>query len=287
MIDVLVQVVASVALIWVMFTEGLNVDLGRLLTVRRRPLLLVRAFVAVNLLVPLGAWLLILWIEPQRRVAGALVLLAACPIAPLSLRRITRAGGEREAAVAIHLLLAMLAIASTPLTLRILGDALGFFAQAPLGSIARQIALTVVLPLLAGIAVAARWPGPAARLRRPGGRLAFLLLALVVLLAIAAEVRAFLDLDLADYLAMAAFVLMALAMGHLVGGEGKDRTILELECASRNIGLAFVIASLQPHVRSALPIVVPYLLIFVVISSSYLGLARALQGARSARGPPW
>lgn len=270
----LVKVVATVAVVWLMVTEGLGVDVRDILAIRRRLSLLLRAFLAVDVFVPLVTWALLLWIHPTRPVAGALALLAACPIAPLALRRIGKAGGSREIAAGIHVTLALLAIVTTPLTIGVLGGALGFEARIPPLSVARQLALALLLPLAVGLAVRARWPALAMTLRRPGGRVAIVLLAAVFLLVLVTHARALVELGLREYGAMIVFVLAALAIGHSMGGrDARERTVFALETASRNLGLTFFIASLQPNGQAALPVIVPYIVIFAVLSTVYLRVA--------------
>lgn len=270
---VAVRFFAALAIVWLMFVEGLGLDARGLFAVVRRPLFLLRAFLVVDVLVPLMAWILILWIHPDRRIVGTIALVAACPIAPLALRRITGAGARREAAGAVHLVLSALSIVTTPATLMLLGRALGYDVGIPPLAVARLVLLVLLLPLAAGIAVRALWPSMATRLLRPAGRGALVALAVVFLLVVLTQARALVGIGIRGYAAMAAFVASALILGHISAErDPRDRVLLALEAASRNLGLAFFIASSVVGKHEALPALVPYVVVFLVVSSLYLRL---------------
>ncbi|AKU89628.1 bile acid:sodium symporter family protein [Vulgatibacter incomptus] len=274
--DVL-KLVTTISLVCLMLMEGLGVDVRGLLDLRRRPMLFVRAFIAVDVLVPVAAWIVIVLIRPLRPVVGAVALLAACPIAPLAFRRITQAGGQRETAGAIHIVLSVLAVVTTPVTIVLLGRALGFRAEVEPMPVARQVALGLVVPFAAGIGARALWPELAGKVRRPGARVALLFLMAVFVLVLVFNARALVELGVREYLAMAAFVAAALALGHAVGGgDSRERTVFAMESASRNLGLAFFIASVQVGENVALPILVPYGVVFLIVTAVYLRIVRRL-----------
>jgi len=70
---------------------------------------------------------------------------------------------------------------------------------------------------------------------------------------------------------MASFMIANLALGHLLGpADAQQRTILAMETGGRNFGLALTIAALNFSQDRALAVLIPYVLLFVVISKSYL-----------------
>lgn len=270
------KALVGLALVWLMFVEGLGVSVRDFKKHNRQGVLL-RGFIAVDVLVPVAAWLVILVVRPERPIVGALVLLAACPIAPLALMRISVAGGRREVATELHLALSAWSVVTTPVTLAIFGWAVGFQGQVAPFAVLRQVALALLVPLLAGLAVRARWPETAEKLRRPGGRVALVLLLSVFAVVFVVYAQSLGALSLRSYGAMAAFVIAALLIGHLLGGSApRERTVFGLEASSRNLGLAFFIASVNEHQNEALPILVPYVVVFFVITTAYLKLAPRL-----------
>lgn len=278
-----IRILATLALLWVMFVEGLGLDFRSLGAVLRKPLFLLRAVLVVDVLVPLAAWILIVGIRPDSRVAAAVALVAACPIAPLALRRTRGAVGQVELVGAIHLCLGILSIVTTPVTLALLATALGYAARVPAGEVARGVFLALVLPLAAGLAVGTWWPTFASGLRRLGGRVALAILALVFLLVLFSQARALADVGIRGFAAMSAFVTAALAIGHFAGSrDPRVRPIFAMEAASRNLGLAFFIAASVLGQRAALPFLVPYVVVFLFVTSIYLRVVRS-RGHETAR----
>jgi len=271
-----IKITATVAVLWVMFVEGLGLELRSLVAILRRPRVLVHAFLVVDVLVPLAAWVLILGIRPDSRVAAAVALVAACPIAPLALRRTRGAVGQRELAGAIHLCLGILSVVTTPVTLALLATALGYAARVPAGEVARGVFLVLVLPLAVGLTVGTWWPRLALRLRRHGGRVALAVLALVFLLVLFSQAHALAGVGLRGFATMFAFVAAALLIGHLGGPrDHRIRPIFAMEASSRNLGLAFFIAAAVMGQRAALPFLVPYVVVFLFVTSIYLRVVRS------------
>jgi hypothetical protein len=88
------------------------------------------------------------------------------------------------------------------------------------------------------------------------------------------------ELGLREYAAMAAFIVIAISIGHALGWtDPLERRIFALESASRNLGLAFFIASFLRSSQEALPILVPYVVLFAVITTIYLLLVRSRGGS--------
>jgi len=80
-------------------------------------------------------------------------------------------------------------------------------------------------------------------------------------------------------------IVMALAIGHLVGGpEADDRTALAIACATRHIGIAVLVATSVPGPRTAVVIAV-YIAVSLVVSLPYLHWRRAVSRRRKAAAP--
>jgi predicted Na+-dependent transporter len=70
---------------------------------------------------------------------------------------------------------------------------------------------------------------------------------------------------------MAVFIIVNLGMGLVLGPHNaNERTTLAMESGARNIGLALTIAVLNFNRERALPVLVPYIIMFVLISSIFL-----------------
>jgi BASS family bile acid:Na+ symporter len=281
----IIQVCAAVSVFAFVFSKGLGarvVDFGYFGT---QPGLMLRSFLCVDVMVPLIAMAVIILISPAKPTAVGLLLLASSPAAPLVLRAISMAGGKPEYAVSLQVMLASLAIVTTPITLYLLSSAPGLnIAIHPL-DVAGSVGLSVLLPLLAG--AVARWlfPALARRIVRPLEALSTIVLALVYAIVLLYTYRLIFMLDIRSYVAMALMVAGALAAGHLMApGLPEERTTLAIESASRNSGLALLIASTFVSLEKALPVLIPYVLTSAIICFIYVKYQKMGQSAANLSG---
>jgi BASS family bile acid:Na+ symporter len=141
------------------------------------------------------------------------------------------------------------------------------------------------LPLLAG--AVARWlfPALARRIVRPLEALSTIVLALVYAIVLLYTYRLIFMLDIRSYVAMALMVAGALAAGHLMApGLPEERTTLAIESASRNSGLALLIASTFVSLEKALPVLIPYVLTSAIICFIYVKYQKMGQSAANLSG---
>jgi BASS family bile acid:Na+ symporter len=139
----------------------------------RRPRELGRAFLSMNVVMPLTALALGLAFDLKPAVKIALVALSVSPIPPVFPKKALKAGGKQD--YAIGLLVA--AVAVIPITMEIVGRLVGIPLQMPVRSVAALVLSTMLVPLLVGIGV--RWfaPAIAERAAKPLSILATVLLA--------------------------------------------------------------------------------------------------------------
>lgn len=265
----LIVQVLTIAVPAMMFAHGLTLRLERP-PARPRRWLMTRSALAVLVLVPLLALLVLTLVPTSPRVRVGIALMAASPIAPLALARIEKARGEPSYAATLHLTLGALAVFTAPLVLELLGMTLGFEAHVASGQIAGQLAISVLGPMVLGIVVARRAPS-AARLARPLGLVAKLAVLVAAVLIVVVSSRAIFTIDPLSYLAMALFVAGALAIGHLLGGPDRaDRITLALETSIRNPALALLVASIAFPSGRPLEVLIPYLLTAFVVQTIYV-----------------
>jgi BASS family bile acid:Na+ symporter len=254
-----------------MLAQGLNIPIGHLAFFREHPGLLLRSLLAVVVLVPVAALLVILLVSPYPAVAVGLAILAACPAAPQMIVSIPKAGGELAYVASLHLALGVLSLVMTPVTLALLSDALNFQASVSPFAIAEQVGTSLFIPLLLGMVFLAGFPRAAERIRIPlsliGQAISLLTIAIILIM----NYNFLLQMDLRSYLAMALTIIIALGIGHFLAPcQPEERTTLALESAARHPGLAFLIASLNFPLMKALPVFIPYLVIFAIISILYI-----------------
>ena len=80
-----------------------------------------------------------------------------------------------------------------------------------------------------------------------------------------------LKMDIWSYVVMTIFIIVNIGLGHVLGPrDAQERTTLAMESGARNFGLAMTIAVLNFTAERALPVLIPYIILFVVISTLYL-----------------
>lgn len=224
---------------------GLDIAKGDGLYVLRRPRLLLRALLAVVVVVPLVAALLVALLPLKESVEIAIVLMAVSPLPPIVLAKEIRFGGRKPYAYGLLVAVALLSIVTVPAAVAILAwlfDA--HAAVAPL-AVAQLVFVSLFVPLGLGLGLRALAPGPAVRAAPLVGKFAMGLLALACLpvLVTAAPELARLVGD-GTVLVILAVVLAGLVAGHVLGGpEPHDRVALALSCATRHPGIAMLVAS--------------------------------------------
>ena len=251
------------------FGIGLSIAPGDLRFIRERPGLMLKSLAAVTVLVPIAVLVIVLLVEPPRRFAIGLAILAASPAAPMIVGKVKKSGGSAGYAASLQLVVTLLAVISTPLVLEFLSWALHFKAEIDPLRVAWQVFITIFLPIGLGVMVGAKLP-------RLGGlgtwlvKIATFIFLAILLLILTQTAGAFLHMDLRSYLSIVLTVLAALAIGHLLAPkEPEMKTTLALETAMRNPALALLIGALNFPQTKPLPILIPCVVISVLIVTAY------------------
>lgn len=259
-----------------MFDVGLRAERQGAAAFLRDTGLVLRSLAAALLVVPLAAFVLIALIPLPPEVALGIVILAAAPGAPLTTRRSEAAGADRQFVWAVQAMLAALAMVYMPLVLAVFDEIAAFdIPFVDPGKIARQVATVTFLPLALGVLFARA--APAFLQRRAGllstvSRLLFVafLLAVVLALALVPDLRDKLMIGWTGAAAIVAFAAIALASGHALGGPRADRRSgLAIAAVARNLGLALYIAESTPATAEAIPTILTYALLAILLAMPY------------------
>lgn len=268
---VILTLQASVLLI--VFGFGLQASGRDLLYLFRRPSLLARSLVAMFVVMPILAVVLVRVLELRQSLEIALVALAISPVPPLLPKKQDTAGGESAYALALMAVVSLLAIAVVPLSLWVLGHFSARPLQMPPAAIAKIVVMMTLLPLITGVIVRTIAPAVAVRLEKPTKLIAMVLLGagLGALLIAALPVIAGL-IDFRTILTMAVFVGVGLAAGHVLGGpQAEESTVLALSTASRHPAIALAIAKVnfpnEPYLGATILL---YILVLTAISVPYV-----------------
>lgn len=265
---------------------GLATTTHDLAYLRRHPGLLVRSVLAMAIVAPVVA--LLLWRALPIGPAAAIALIAGAlaPGLPTVPRTEEKVGGNVAFAISLMFVTTLLGVITVPLWLEILRRFVGIETAVPPVAVARTLVMGLLLPLLAGVALRRLAPRTAERVAGPMGRAANALvpgLALIVLIAGAAAIA---RLSWAALAAMVIAPVIALAIGHALGGpEPRDRSVLAVADAGRFPALAALIATTSfPEVR-ALPAVIAYLIVANLVTIPYLLWRKRVHGARAGVAP--
>ena len=273
----LVGLAVRVSIVLIVFSLGLRATHEDALYLFRRPRHLVRSLLSMNVVMPLVAVGIAIAFDLGVAVEATLIALAVSPVPPILPKKELKAGGRASYAVGLLVAEALLAIVFVPLAVEVLG---WFFAKEthmPPTAVAHLVAITVLLPVSAGIVVRRLAPALAERMAGPISRGATVLLAVVaVLLVVNAWPAAMALIGNGRVLAIATFVVIGLGVGHVLGGpDPTDRTVLALSTASRHPGIALAIAARNfPRENLVTGAALLYLLVSLILSFLYLRWAR-------------
>ncbi len=219
--------------------------------------------------VPLAVLGLVKVLPPSTGVRTALLVLAISAGAPLLPRKLMHLGREGYV-FSLVVTSSLLAVFFVPAWVAVLAAHFDRETAVTPGAVALAIARTFLAPLLLGMLL--RWPlsRVADRLSDRILKLGGLVLLLGVVALLATQGRLLLEAGWRPLLALAGLTLMALLIGHLMGGpDPADRTALAVCCATRHVGIAILAASVVPGARVA-TLVLAYLLASALVSIPYV-----------------
>jgi len=255
------------------FAIGLKASVNDTTYMFRRPVKLAKALLAMNILMPLFAVAFVLSLNLPHGVEVALMALAVSPVPPILPRKLRKAGATESDTIGLLVVIGILAIVFVPIAMEILERVFHVPLRMTFASIAGLVFMTILLPLLLGIAVHTLAPVLAERLVNPIARIGTIGLLLSAVAILFSGAPAIWELvGNGTLVALAAFVVGGLLIGHLVGGpKPENRAGLALATASRHPGIAIALAVTNfPEEKLAISAVLLYLLVNILVSIPYL-----------------
>jgi BASS family bile acid:Na+ symporter len=238
----------QIAVFLIMAIVGLDLtrnDFGRL---SERPALVVVATVAQWLLLPMVAWT-VAWILPlPPHIVAGMVLLAACPAGAISNYYSLIARADVALSVTLTSISAAASVVALPLI-----SAAGFSllleesarVRAPIGPMAIQLVVNLLIPLLVGMWLRARFPGYVVRHRLKARRLGDVALVTTVAILLSGLGRSVLNDLGVTVLSAIVFTFVAAGAGLLVGlvlrADRHQLQTLAIEFACRNTAITILI----------------------------------------------
>ncbi len=280
----LIMLAFQVAILATVFGFGLKATRADALYVLGRPWLLARSLLALFVVMPVLIATFVTIFDFPATIEIVLMALAVSPVPPLLPQREEKAGGHHSYALGLMFIAAAIAVVAVPLILGVLSHVFNRPLSIDAWTIARIVLMMVLAPLVAGALV--RWLAPriAARLEKPVHLLAVVLLVVGALVVIAGTWEAiWAATGRGTVLAIVAFVLLGLLVGHFLGGpEPSNRTVLGLSCACRHPAIALALASANyPDMRFGSTILL-YLIVSLIVGFPYIAWRRRVSAATSA-----
>ncbi len=272
-IATLIPLVLKASIFLAVFALGLNATLNDALYLLRRPGHLIRALVAMNVIMPIVAMALSMAYDFTPAVQISLVALALSPVPPIFPNKGFKAGGRSSYTIGLLVAIGLLSIIVVPVAAEIVRTAFGKPTYLSPSLIAKVVFMSVLLPLSAGIAVRYFAPQLAERFAKPLNSIAMIILILGVLPILFTAWPAITSLvGNGTILAFVIFVIIALVTGHLLGGpDPDDRTVLALSTAARHPAIAMAMAhAYAPDNKLVLAAVLLYLLVNTIVSIPYM-----------------
>jgi bile acid:Na+ symporter, BASS family len=265
----ILMILLKISVVATIVSVGAGTTPGDLTYLWRRPWLLFRSLVAMYVLVPLVAFVLVLIVPMERGAKAAILVLAVSSGAPLLPKKLKKLRSSQY----IFSLLAtssLVAIVAVPLWVAMLGAYFDVTIDLPVGTVSWAIVKAIVLPIAIGMLLRALFPKWSERLSDPIIAIAGVVLVASGIALLAIHWQLILAQGWLGVLGLTALMIFALTIGHFLGGPNRDdRTALAIACATRHVGIALVVAAEFVGRRTAV-LIVGYVLTVVIVSSIYL-----------------
>jgi bile acid:Na+ symporter, BASS family len=239
----------------------------------RNPSLLLRSLLSMNVLLPLFAAIAVAVFSLRPVIEVVLIALSVSPVPPFLPLKQSKIAGHNEYIYGLLGASSLLNVVLAPLTVLILAMAFSRHATVPAAGIARIVALTVLVPFALGLLIHHLKPALADRAAPIASKAGIALLVLAVVPVFIKMWSPMMSLvGDGTLLALVAFVVVGLAVGHFLGGpDPANRSILALATATRHPGVALVIATQNfPDAKLVAPAVLLYLLVCTIASLPYV-----------------
>jgi len=268
MIEILLLVI-KVCVGALVFAIGLGSTVDDLTYLWRRPGQLVRSLLAMYVAVPLAVSLLGKALALPGPVRLAIFVLSISAGAPLLPRKLSNLGREGYV-FSLVVISSLVAVVTVPAWMELLASLLGRESSLDSWAVARLIARALLAPLAAGMALHRILPKIAEKLSDWILKVAGAVLSIAGLTLLVLGRQLLFAVGLMPVLALAGMAVVALALGHWMGGpDPGDRKALAVSCTTRHVGIALLAAS-AVHGAQTAALVLAYLVAATLVTVVYL-----------------
>ncbi len=284
----LLPIALQLSMALIIFCVALDARFPDLTFLWRRPGLLARSLIAMLVEMPVFALAMSMALDLQRAVAIALLASALSPVPPILPNKQLKAGGEASYVVGLLTTTALVAIVYIPLAAALLERIFHVQIDVSIPNIVKIVATSMLLPVLAGMALRHWAPALARRIEKP-----LSIVATVVLVAacIPIAIKEWPDMmRLMGHFslgAMVVFALVGLAVGHWLGGPDLDeRSVLALASSARHPAVALAISHNAVDKPGVMAAVLLTLIVGAVLSIPYAKWRASSHARAQATGTP-
>lgn len=288
LLQVLLPLLIQASLAALVLAVGLNATVDDVLYLFRRPALLAKAFLAISVIVPLVAVLVIRTLPISLPSKIGVILMALAPVPPFLPGKSVKAGGQKAYVYGLYVAFALLAVIIVPATVAVLNRLYGASADVPMGKLTITVVVSVLLPLAVGMLLHARWPAAASAAAGWVGRVA-ILLALIIVLPLLVKAWPAMMAMTGDgtMLAITLIVVAGIAAGHMLGGpELADRPVLASFAATRHPGIALMIATTSGADKRVTAIILLFVVVALVLVTIYQQILKRVAHPKPAAVAP-
>jgi BASS family bile acid:Na+ symporter len=285
-LEQLIMLAIKASILLLVFALGLHANWQDATYLFRRPGLLLRSLLSMNVIMPLFAAAVAALFDLHPVVKIAIIALALAPVPPILPGKQEKAGGTASYAIGLLVAAALFAIVLVPIGIELIGRAFAEDVHMTPGAVASIVAMTVLVPLSAGMTFNRFAPELAERMARPVSRFAAVLLvvaALPVLFTAWPTVMSMIGNG--TLLVLALFAAFGLTVGHLLGGSDADnRSVLALATAARHPAVALAIAGTNfEQQKTFLAVVLLYLIVGALVAFPYVFWRKRLHAGPAVR----
>lgn len=241
-----------------------------------KPRMLLRGFVAVNIVVPVAAVLLCLIFPVDRLTRVGLIIMSVSPLAPFAPLKMIKTGAQKSAVIGFYVALVAASVVVVPATVAIMNWFVASEVSLPVMSIGWFVLQTILVPITIGMAVGSQWPDFGRRAARVATLAAYIvLLPLAILILVKMGGAMFQLLGDGTLAVIVLTVLAGLAAGHWLGGDVPENRIARAQAAAtRHPGIAALIAQRNFGDQQVIAAILLFLIVGMVIDVIYINWAR-------------
>ena len=281
---------ARVQLICFMLGLGVTLTIDDFLQVFRKPRSFLFGLVGQVCVVPLVAVALNHLFDLEPRFAVGMILVAAMPGGGLSKMFTFLGRGNAPLSITLTAVTTLATLATVPLTLHLLASEYVPDFEMPVALILLDVVVFLLLPVVVGMALRARWPGFAAPLGKWAIRIGFVFIAAMIVGALGSGRIRPAEYGMRVPLAIILFCLLGQQLNmvpfYVLRLPRADRMAVGIEVTMRNMNLALLLnASLFPEdgANAAIGGGALFVILFYAATAMICGIPLVLNHRRLAR----